>query len=76
MDMSALDAALGAGPMKKHAGPIGAAPPMGEPDGDEPEAGEVAMQEYMDAQTAGDAAGAWSAFKSMVALAGGPMSEE
>lgn len=62
--MSALDAALGAGPVKKPAAP--GAPP----EAVEPEAGEVAMQDYLDAQAAGDAAGAWAAFKSLVSLAG------
>jgi hypothetical protein len=74
VDLSVLDASLGSPPKKPATGAPGALPEEG---GEvEPEAGEVAMQDYLDAQAAGDAAGAWSAFKSMVALCGGPMSEE
>jgi hypothetical protein len=56
---ASLAAALGAGPGKK-------APPAPAPEPSDE--GVAAMQEFLDAQAAGDAEGAWAAFKAMHAI--------
>jgi hypothetical protein len=70
---------LGTGAKKSIAASLGAMPPkagaMEEPDDGDDMGGAAAMQDFMDAQKAGDAAGAFSAFKSMVALCGAPSYE-